>query len=118
MIPGSAMRKLEAQTGLVVEKASDACYRINIAPSVALFAFVKDEKESCRILRDMNWKRVCGLVFAKQEWKCAECQKMTGLQGHHVKFKSRWRRSDGPLDVESNVRGLCQNCHSSEHGIS
>ena len=118
MIPGSAIRKLEAQTGLVVEKTSDACYRINIAPSVALFAFVKDEKEACRILRDLNWKRVCGLVFAKQEWKCGKCCERSPLTCHHQLFRSRWRRSDGPLDVESNLIALCNSCHSSEHGIS
>jgi hypothetical protein len=32
-----------------------------------------------------------------------------------VIFRSRWRPSMGPLDHESNLTGLCQECHGKIH---
>jgi|ERR1700722_7085122 len=115
MIPGSALRKLSAITGLVARKRAEACYSLDINPDCALFSFVKDEKEACKSLRDINWKRICFLKFESQEWKCAECSGVKPLQGHHVIYKSRWRRQDGPLDVDYNIRGLCSDCHGNIH---
>lgn len=116
MISGSALRRLSAITGLEALKESDGCYGLEISPSVKLFSFIKDEKTACEELRQVNWRRVCRIVFERQEWKCAECGQFGALQGHHVRFKSRWRRSDGPLDHESNVKGVDQSCHEKEHG--
>lgn len=115
MIPGSAIRKLSAMTGLVASKSAEACYRLDIAPGVAFFSFLKDEKEACNELRSYNLHRVSRIVFEKQEWKCNKCNQLLSLQAHHVIFRSRWRRSDGPLDCESNLIGICARCHSEIH---
>ena len=117
MIPGSALRKLSAITGLEAKKDADKCYRLDIAPSVALFAFVKDEQEACLILRQLNWQRVSRLVMDSQNWKCGVCGSIEGLSVHHKRFRSRWRRSDRPLDVPDNLVALCVTCHQKEHGI-
>lgn len=116
MITGSALRKLEAITGLKAAKSSETCYGLEVAPGVAFFSFKRDEKEACQELRDQNWHRVSRIVFDRQEWKCAECKQVKPLQGHHVVFKSRWRRAMGPLDHESNIIALCQDCHGDIHG--
>lgn len=115
MIPGSALRKLSAITGLEASKEDEGCYRLSIAPGVAFFAFIKDEKEACEQLRKDNWRRVCLLKFESVGWKCERCTKMTGLTGHHKIYRSRWRRQDGPLDVVSNIEALCSSCHDGEH---
>lgn len=115
MIPGSALRKLEAITGLEAKKVAAGCYGLYILPSCALFSFIDDEKAACEDLRTINLRRVNNLVMEKQEWKCAECGLLKPLQGHHVIFRSRWRRSMGPLDCVDNIRGLCAGCHTDEH---
>lgn len=115
MIPGSMLRKLEAITGLKASKSSPSCYRLDIAEGVAFFAMVKDEKEACAMLRADNWRRVVYMVSKAQEWRCKSCRQVKPLQGHHVLFRSRWRRIDGPLDVESNTHALCADCHQDEH---
>ena len=116
MIPGSAMRHLEAITGCEVKKLGPACYGLYVTPDVALFSFKKDEKDACNELEQFNWRRVSNIVFEKQDWKCAECgSRSNGLQCHHRIFRSKWRREDGPRDVESNLTGVCQGCHESLH---
>ena len=115
MIPGSALRRLSAITGLEAKKCADACYELYVTPDVALFSFLADEKDACNDLRTINLRRVSNIVFEKQEWKCAECQQVKPLSAHHVIFRSRWRPSMGPLDVESNLRGLCAEHHGDEH---
>lgn len=115
MIPGSALRKLEAITGLKATKEADKCYALWIEEGVAYFAMVADEQDACKQLRDDNWRRVCNTVFREQEFKCARCGQIQPLQGHHKLYRSRWSRKDGPLDVASNTEGLCARCHESEH---
>jgi len=117
MIPGSALRKLSAITGLEASRESPSCYRLKITEDVSFFSFLEDERAACDMLRKMNWARVERNVFETQGWKCKRCGQVKPLQGHHVLFKSRWRRSDGPLDIESNIEGLDQACHGQEHGI-
>ncbi len=115
MIPGSAMRRLAAITGLEVRKEAEACFALIVSSGVSLFSMKSDEKEACKELREFNFRRVSHLVFEKQGWKCAECGRVLPLSAHHIRFRSRWRRSDGPLDVESNLSGLCAQDHESEH---
>lgn len=115
MITGSALRKLEAITGLKATQTSPACYKLEVSESVAFFSFKRDEKEAANELRQHNWKRVCRIVFEAQGWKCNECTKILPLQGHHWLFRSRWSKKDGPLDHEKNVVGLCQSCHETIH---
>lgn len=115
MIPGSSMRKLQAQTGLEVKQLSPTCYGIYITPSVALFSFVADEKKACQQLRQQNWARVSKLAFERAGWKCERCHRIRECQGHHKVYKSRWSREDGPLDVVDNIECLCAECHENEH---
>ncbi len=115
MITGSAMRKLMSQTGLEVKKLSDTCYGIYITPSVALFSFVADEKKACQQLRDQNWTRVSKIAFEKAGWKCSKCNRIRECQAHHVIWRSRWSRDDGPLDVVENISVLCSECHEQVH---
>jgi hypothetical protein len=116
MIPGSALRKLEAITGLEATKLAVG-YQLKYGPGVGFFSAKKDEKDACEELRRANWKRIQGIVGARQGWKCLQCGRIVPLGFHHVNFRSRWRRSDGPLDHESNVEGLCLADHQKEHGI-
>ena len=116
MIPGSALRKLEAMTGLEATNLSVG-YQLKYGPGVGFFSAKKDEKDACEELRRANWKRIQGIVGERQGWKCFQCSKITELQLHHVIFRSRWKRSDGPLDHEDNCRFFCQRCHGKEHGI-
>lgn len=115
MITGSAMRKLEAITGLIVRKEKVG-YSMTVSPGVAYYSRKQDEKEACKELREQNWRRVCQEVFKLQGWKCGQCEKVKPLQGHHYIFRSRWSRSDGPLDHPKNVIGMCAECHAAEHG--
>ncbi len=115
MIDGSALRKLEAVTGLKTEKMESGGYRLEVAPGVAFFSFKKDEKEACKELREQNWRRVVRLACEAAGWKCVRCRGIKPLQGHHKIYRSRWTRSDGPLDVVSNVDALCDGCHGKEH---
>lgn len=115
MITGSAMRKLEAQTGLEVKRLSPTCYGLYITSSVALYSFVADEKKACQQLRDQNWARVSRLAFEKAGWKCERCHRIRECQGHHKIHRSLWSRDDGPLDVVENLECLCAQCHESEH---
>ncbi len=115
MITGSAIRKLQAITGLEVKKLSDTCYGLYITPSVALFSFVADEKKACDQLRQQNWQRVSRLAFEKAGWSCQKCHRIRPCEAHHLVYRSRWSRHDGPLDVESNVSVLCSECHSEIH---
>lgn len=116
MITGSALRLLSAQTGLEATKLSVG-YQLKYGPGQGFFSAKKDEKAACKELRQANWKRIQGIVGARQGWKCFGCGRITELQFHHVNFRSRWSRADGSLDHESNVRALCQKCHQAEHGI-
>ncbi len=115
MIPGSALRRLSAITGLEAKKLGDGVFALYMEPEVALVSFLKDEKEACAALRQNNLRRVNEIIFRKQAYKCADCGERVPLQGHHVNTRARWRPSDGPLDVESNIRGLCQVCHANAH---
>jgi len=115
MIPGSALRRLTSITGLQATKDAPKCYRLQIAPGVALFSFKDDEKEACSELRQLNWRRVSNIIFEKQCWKCGECGRRLGLSVHHKIFRSRWRPTDGPLDVEDQLVALCSSCHSAIH---
>ena len=115
MITGSAMRKLEAITGLEVKQLSPTCYALYITASVALYSFVADEKKACQQLRDQNWARVSRLAFEKAGWKCERCHRIRECQGHHKIHRSLWSRDDGPLDVVENIECLCPSCHSDEH---
>ncbi len=115
MIPGAALRKLSAMTGLEASKIADSCYKLEITPEVAYVSFLRDEKEACVQLRQMNLGRVNQIVFERQEWKCHGCQERRPLQGHHVIYRSRWRPAMGPLDWEGNIVGVCSDCHESEH---
>lgn len=116
MISGSALRKLEAITGLEATKLSVG-YQLKYGSGVGFYSAKKDEKAACEELRRANWKRIQGIVGERQGWRCFQCGRITELQAHHVIFRSRWRREDGPLDHESNVRMECQRCHQAEHGI-
>lgn len=115
MIDGSAMRKLEAITGLEVKKLSPSCYGLYTSPSVAFFSFSADEKKACERLRQQNWKRIVDLACKCAAWKCERCGLRKPLQGHHKLTRARWSRSDGPLDAVDNVAALCSDCHSEEH---
>lgn len=115
MITGSAMRKLSAITGLEAKKLSPTCYGLYITPHVALFSFVADEKQACDQLRQQNWKRVTMLAFEKAGWTCMECHRIRPCEGHHINYRSRWSRDDGPLDVVENIRVLCSECHGNIH---
>lgn len=115
MITGSALRRLEAITGLVATKSTKYCYKLEVSEHVAFFSFKRDEKDACHELREMNLRRVNNLVFEKQDWKCVTCGFMKPLQGHHKTYRSRWRRSMGALDCVENIDGLCADCHGSEH---
>lgn len=120
MIPGSALRRLVAITGLGAGHDVDGgfWYLAVIDPpkeNIFLKSFLKNEKAACQQLRDQNWARVTRIVFERQEWKCAKCHGVKALQGHHVRFRSRWRRCDGPLDHEDNILGECGECHGEEH---
>ena len=116
MIPGSALRKLEAMTGLTASQDPvDGKYTLLLPDGQFFVSYLRDEKMACRDLREKNWKRVSNLVFESQGWVCKNCNQRRGLQCHHVRFRSRWRREDGPLDVQSNLAGLCQGCHQEEH---
>jgi len=124
VIPGSEARKLEAMTGGVVSHISAHISASATVPWCLWFAdndfryFSKhrDEKAACADLRRQNWAAVCQQVFAAQKWLCTDCHKRLPLQGHHKVFRSRWRRSDGPLDVASNVAAVCAGCHERRHG--
>lgn len=116
MIPGSALRKLEAITGLEATKLSVG-YQLKYGPGVGFYSAKKDEKAACEELRRANWKRIQGIVGERQGWKCFQCGRLVPLQFHHQRFKSRWMRSDGPLDHEDNVIALDSACHGKEHGI-
>lgn len=116
MIPGSAIRKLVAITGCGVGTDGDGGFYFLFVDSATIFkSFLKDEKAACQDLRNQNWARVSKIVFEKQDWKCARCGQCRPLQAHHRIYRSRWRRSDGPLDVESNIEGLCEKDHGAEH---
>lgn len=115
MIPGSALRKLAKITGLKATREADSCWKLEVCPGVAHFSFLSDEQAACAELRAINWKRVVRAVCTAQGWRCHKCQAMTPLSGHHRIFRSRWRPTDGPLDVESNIWGLCSACHESQH---
>lgn len=116
MIPGSRLRKLEAITGLVAaQDTATGAYTLALTDGQVLISYMRDERMACRDLREKNWRIVCNGVFERQQWKCAKCGERRPLSGHHKLFRSRWKRSDGPLDVESNTDGLCQQCHGKEH---
>ncbi len=115
MIPGAALRKLTAITGLEATCEADGVFRLEVSPAVALFSFKREEVEACRELREMNLKRVNRLVFEKQQWRCARCGERLPLSGHHKVFRSRWRRAMGPLDTVENIEGLCARDHETEH---
>lgn len=116
MLEGSALRKLSAITGLEASRMECGMYRLDIAPDVSLFSSRKDEKAACEELRRANWTRVCTRRFEMQQWKCHGCSRILPLQGHHVIFRSRWVRQDGPLDVVENIEGCCAVCHEKKHG--
>jgi 5-methylcytosine-specific restriction endonuclease McrA len=113
-IPGSHMRKLEAITGLSVVLENGA-WCLKRGEDVVCFTTGRSEKRAIDWLRGENWKRVTNNVYRRQGWKCGRCDKMKPLQGHHIRFRSRWRREDGPLDIEGNVEGLCSSCHEDIH---
>lgn len=121
MLPGSTLRKLEAITGGNVSKIE---VREKMFLYVLYFSFVTDpaisylgnnDRMASEQLRSQNWKRVCNNVATAQEWRCADCGQCKPLQGHHKIYRSRWRRADGPLDAESNVKMICALCHEREH---
>ncbi len=122
VIPGGYARKLEQWTGGVVGRVPlTACtWRLgNVIPGDSLAFFFKhsDEQVACINLRQQNWKRVTSNVFAAQEWKCYDCGQRKPLQGDHFPIsKGQWRPHHGPLDIESNVRGRCAECHKVRHG--
>lgn len=55
-----------------------------------------------------NWRRVVQQVAEEQHWRCAGCDKIVPLQGHHKKPRSRGRD-----DRKENVLCLCAECHPS-----
>jgi len=118
VIPGSEARKLEAMTGGVVVHAQESAlpWCLCFGGAARYFSKHRDEKAACADLRRQNWAAVCQQVFAAQKWLCTDCHKRLPLQGHHKVFRSRWRRSDGPLDVASNVAAVCAGCHERRHG--
>ena len=67
----------------------------------------KQMQKDCKIAVN---KAVNLKVFAAQGWKCKGCGKMTGLEGHHKKY-----RSQGGGDNEGNKEGLCRKCHDGKH---
>lgn len=116
MIDGSALRKLSAITGLNVTRDKAGSYVLWITDTEAMVSMLDDEKSACEVLRRDNLRRVSQAVFESQGWRCAGCGSVKPLQGHHKIFRSRWRRQDGPLDVASNLVGLCAACHEKPHG--
>jgi 5-methylcytosine-specific restriction endonuclease McrA len=52
-------------------------------------------------------------VLRRDHWKCQVCGKMTNLEVHHMRFRSR-----GGDDSESNLITLCARCHNSVHSRS
>lgn len=53
----------------------------------------------------------CEEVRRRAKWRCEKCQAIKPIQVHHIKL-----RSHGRDDRITNLRALCQGCHSSEHG--
>ena len=58
-----------------------------------------------------NYDRVGGIVMRRQNYACADCGAVAGLERHHVKF-----RSHGRVDTEDNIRWICPPCHRRRHG--
>jgi len=50
-------------------------------------------------------------VYARDNWHCRHCNNSSGLDPHHVVFKSA-----GGEDVSSNLLTLCRKCHDDVHG--
>lgn len=114
MIPGSALRKLKAMTGLETSHPSDKVYKLHYDGGEFSVEY-RDEKRAADRLRQLNWTRVCCIAFELANYKCIGCGQIKPLQGHHKLYRSRWKRSDGPLDVVSNIASLCNACHQSIH---
>lgn len=50
------------------------------------------------------------LVLKRDGWRCQVCGRLSGLQVHHITFRSH----QGPT-TEDNLITLCFSCHSHVH---
>jgi 5-methylcytosine-specific restriction endonuclease McrA len=69
------------------------------------------ERVALSRLVDANYDRVGEIVMKSQNYACADCGAVVGLERHHVKF-----RSHGRVDTEENIVGLCPPDHRRRHG--
>lgn len=61
-------------------------------------------------LRENRLRAVILEATQRQHFRCAGCDKVLPLQGHHIKF-----RSHGGTDVPENIEAVCAKCHHKRH---
>lgn len=76
-----------------------------------LSEFLKDKgmefpRESRIRLKEKGYKLLCQMVDERDNNHCILCGSYTGLQHHHVRFRSNYGS-----DIEENLVLLCYRCH-------
>ncbi len=56
------------------------------------------------------YEQLCRQVLQRDGWRCQQCGSMSNLQVHHIEL-----RSQSGDDAETNLIGLCSDCHDWVH---
>jgi 5-methylcytosine-specific restriction endonuclease McrA len=62
-------------------------------------------------LASEDYKRLLRQTLERDSWRCQQCGRASGLQVHHIRFRSLL----GDDDL-NNLITLCHHCHEEEHG--
>lgn len=57
-----------------------------------------------------EYKKLCGIVYERDMWRCKVCRYRKDLHAHHIKF-----RSQGGDDATYNLITVCSDCHEAIH---
>ncbi len=57
-----------------------------------------------------SYRKLWQRVMERDGWRCQNCGRLTGLQVHHIRARSRLGD-----DTEGNLITLCAQCHQTVH---
>jgi 5-methylcytosine-specific restriction endonuclease McrA len=61
-------------------------------------------------LEQKQYREVCRQVLKRDGWRCQLCGSMSGVEVHHLRFRSR-----GGQDCGENLITVCRPCHDGIH---
>lgn len=73
---------------------------------------MSDKDNSRSMLEPNAYRDLCRTVLERDRWTCQICGAHSGLEIHHIEF-----RSHGGRDSEGNLITLCTRCHGGIHGL-